>query len=286
MATIFRTNNNRFWTVTAAVLFSLLLLSAGYRSLRGTAGRFFGNFFYPYLSLARAVHDRLSDQTLLLYNRIELAARVRQLAETNRHLSLQSATAAILLDENAELRKLLKLSPSPEWNYVSAEVLLRDPQMWNELLTINRGYEDGIRPGAAAVTATPDGRPLLVGVVRQVNRNSAEVLTVCNPALQCSVKLTASKAIGILNTGGRRPANNAIPVGFLPLSLQATPGEAVFTTGYENEIPGGIKVGELLSIDESNTLFTTDLHLTGMIRPAAALDSIRFLMITCRNAPR
>ncbi|MBQ9775265.1 MAG: rod shape-determining protein MreC [Lentisphaeria bacterium] len=282
MAGHFRNDPGRNWTILAVVLFLLLLLLAGYHSLREAAGRFTGNFFYPYLSLARAAHDRLSDQTLLFYNRLELAARVRQLTETNRHLALQAAAAAALLDENAELRKLLDLTPAAGWKYVPAEIILRDPQHWEGVLVINRGLESGIRPGAAAVTVTPDGRPILAGVVRQVNRNSAEIITVRNPALQCSVRLMNSNATGILHSGGRRPGVNSVPIGFLPMTLHPVPREAVFTTGYENGIPAGIKIGEMLSIEENNGLFTNDLHLSGMMEPAAYLGSIRFLMISCR----
>jgi cell shape-determining protein MreC len=286
MAGDFRNNLNRNWTIFAVVLFLLLLLWAGYHSMREAGGRFAGNFFYPYLSLARAAHDRLSDQTLLFYNRLELAARVRQLSETNRHLALRAAAATALLDENTELRKLLKLSPADGWNYVPAEIILRDPQHWDGLLTINRGFDAGIRPGAAAVTVTADGRPILAGVVRQVNRNSAEIITVNNPSLQCSVRLMTNNVTGILHAGGRRPGVNSVPVGFLPMTLRPIAREAVFTTGYENGIPPGIKVGEMLSVEENTGLFTNDLHLSGMLEPAAYLGSIRFLMITCRLAPR
>lgn len=281
-----RNNPTRNWTIMAVVLFLLLLLLAGYHSLREAAGRFTGNFFYPYLSLARAAHDRLSDQTLLFYNRLELAARVRQLSEANRHLALQAASATVLLDENAELRKLLKLSPAAGWKYVPSEIILRDPRHWNGLLVVNRGVESGIRPGAAAVTVTPDGRPILVGVVRQVNRNSSEIITVYNPSLQCSVRLTANNAVGILHSGGRRSGVNSVPVGFLPMTLRSMPREAVFSTGYENGIPAGIKVGEMLSVEENPGLFTNDLHLSGMMEPAAYLGSIRFLMICCRTEMR
>lgn len=286
MAGNFHNNFSRNWTILAVVLFLLLLLLAGYRSLREAGGRFAGNFFYPYLSLAKAAHDRLSDPTLLFYNRLELAARVQHLTEVNRYLSLQASSATALLDENAELRKLLKLAPAAGWNYVPAEIILRDPQHWNGSLTINRGYESGIRPGAAAVTVTPDGRPILAGVVRQVNRNSAEIITVHNPSLQCSVRLTGSGVVGVLHSGGRRPGVNSVPIGFLPMTTRFIPREAVFTTGYENSIPPGIKVGEMLSVEESSGLFTNDLHLTGMMEPATYLGSIRFLMISCRLESR
>ncbi|UKI30639.1 MAG: hypothetical protein L6W00_22345 [Lentisphaeria bacterium] len=83
----------------AALAIVLLLGFAGYRSLRLGAGRLFGDFFYPYLELLRSGVDAVSDQSLLLYSRAQLAARLEQLQETNRQLAVQAAASGELFRE-------------------------------------------------------------------------------------------------------------------------------------------------------------------------------------------
>ncbi|MDD3885476.1 MAG: rod shape-determining protein MreC [Victivallaceae bacterium] len=270
--------NSGRWLKIAAVGILLLLALAGYDSLRRRAGRFFGDFFYPYLSVARAGVDRISDTTLLLYSRLELAARVEQLMAANRALAAQNVTTAEVLRENAELRRLASLPSSLQWRYLACEVILRDPVHWDRRLTVGRGRADGLQPGCAVFSVTSDGRPILVGLIGEVADHSAEVVTVLNPELRITVGLSASGAIGVLNASERRQGGVGIPVGMLPASLKYTPGESVITTGFEQGIPRGIKIGEMLSVDPVDELFSSRLQLSGELKPAAQLNSIRFLM--------
>ncbi len=273
-------NRGIFLTAIAAAV--LLLAFAGYRTLRPIAGRFFGDFFYPYLALARVSADRLSDQSLLVYSRVELAARVEQLTRINRRLAANASTAAELTAENAQLRRLLKLSPTPGWQYVPAEIILRDPLLWNEHFTIDRGRRDGVVDGAAVMSITPDGRPVLAGIIDRAGDRTSEVVTLFSPALRLSAALPGTGTTGLLNTGERHPAGDGVPIGYLPARLTYTPSEVVMTTGFERHIPGGIKIGELVSVDEQNPVFSNLLHLSGIMKPAVQLDSIRFLIVARR----
>lgn len=66
----------------------------------------------------------------------------------NRRLSAEAAEAKEFEEENLQLRRLLKLDPPAAWRYVAAEVILRDPVLWNEHFTIDRGSRDGLTKGS------------------------------------------------------------------------------------------------------------------------------------------
>lgn len=268
--------------IAAAVLI-LLLTFAGYRTLRRSAGLVFGDFFYPYLAVSKSAVDRLSDQTLLLYSRPELAARVEQLMLVNRQLGAHAAEAGNLRRENEELRRAAGLAPESGWRYLICEIITRDPLLWNEHFTVNRGSADGVTAGAAAMTVTPDGRPILAGVVDQVGRHVSTVMTVFSPGLRISAALPGADASCVINAGERQPLSGFVSIGLLPAHLRYTPSEALFTTGYERNIPRGIKIGELESVEESPSRFSHRLHLTGLMTPAAQLNSIRFLVLALRQ---
>ncbi len=278
-------NRNRRLFFAGAAVVLLLLAFAGYRTLRRSAGLFFGDFFYPYLAVMRAGADQISDQTLLLFNRYELAARVEQLMRTNRQLAAQAASAAELLAENEELRRLLQLNPPKDWRYQPAEVILRDPYFWNEHLTISIGADHGATPGNAVLSVTPEGRLIFIGVIQETTRHTSEVITTYSPRLRLSLLLTSTNAVGILNTGKRHPKSGNIPIGNLPAHQSYTPMEAVVTTGFEQGIPPGIKIGELDSVENINSPFATELQLSGLLKPAAQLNSLRFVLVALHANP-
>ena len=259
---------------------ALLVLCAGYRVLRIGVGRFLDDFFHPYLRLARLGATQLSDASLLAYSRAELAAKLEALQRQNRTLALQAAAAGELLQENEELRKLVEFSTPAERSYLPAEIILRDPLMWRERFTVDRGENDGVRTGSAVIAVAADGRPLLAGVVERVGKRTSTVLTLFNGALRLSAKLGTSGAVGFVNAGAERNGDGTIPLGYLPTGVAYHPGEAALTTGFEEGIPPGLVIGELAAADAPVTIFDHRTHLSGKLRPAADFDSLRFVMIS------
>ena len=274
--------NRRLIRIGVAALLILLLFS-GYQVLRSGAGRLFGDFFYPYLEISRLGSRGLADQSLLALSHSALASRCETLQEQNRILALQAAAATELLEENDELRRLGGLRPPAQWNYIGAEIILRDPLDWQERFTINRGEADALVPGAAALTVSPDGRPLLVGVVERVGKRSSTVITLFNPALRVSGSISSSGgAVGFLNCG-ERTGRGRVPLGFLPAHLHYTPGAAILSTGFEANIPGGILLGFLDSVEETDPVYSNVTVLSGLMTPATDFNSLRFLVVCRRN---
>ncbi len=274
----------RIWerrALAAGILvLALVVLGAGYRLLRIGAGRFCDDFLYPYLRLSRLGMARLSDQSLLAYSRAELAAKLEELQLRNRSLALQAATAGELFKENAELRKLMEFSAASGHRYLAAEVILRDPLMWRERFTVDRGEVDGIHAGAAVIDVGADGRPLLIGVIERVGRRTSTVLTLYNDALRLSARLGASGAVGFVNIGEEHGDDGTIPIGYLPRGVSFQPDEVAVTTGFERGVPPGLVIGNLASVEAPGSRFSGRLQLTGRLRPAAALDGIRFVVIS------
>lgn len=262
----------------AAVLLALLLVFAGYRALRRSAGLLLGDFFYPYLALSQRTTQGVSEQSLLLLSRSELAAKAEALMKENSKLAIRVNAAENLADDNRELRKLLKLPAPAGWNYRAAQVLLRDPMFWREHFTVSIGPESGIEPGAAVISSGPDGVPALVGVVSRVGRRNAEVETLFSPRMRLSLAFE-NGGTGFLNTGERQPVSGKLPVGHMPVNLKYSPGEKVRSTGYEAGIPRGIRIGTLSTADEVDPNFSSTQYVTGLLTPQADFDNLRYLVI-------
>ena len=138
-------------------------------------------------------------------------------------------------------------------------------------------------PGDAVLTVTPEGHPFLAGVIDRVGEHSADVITLYSPSLRISVLFPATGATGITNMGERHPTPGNIPVGYLPAQYRYTLHEVALSTGFEKNIPGGIKVGELSYVEEAPSRFSNALTLSGLLRPAAGFDSIRFVVVAKRS---
>ncbi len=266
-----------------ALLLGLLLTLALWRELRTVGHRWFGDFFYPYLRVARSVSGTLSDRTLLLNSRLELAERVESLERENQLLAAQARSAGTLLEENTRLRRLLQLPPRPGWRFIPAEIILRDPEFWDELLTVDRGSDSGVEPGAAVLAITADGRPVLLGVIDQVGKHTSTVVTVFHPELRLSVRLPRSGRVGVLNALGRRLGSRELPLGFLPTRGDYTVAEPVETTGFERLIPAGLKIGNLASFDDVDSIFASTPYREATVTPELEPNTLRFLLIAERG---
>ena len=268
------------------LVLALLVLSAGYRMLRVGYGRICNDFLYPYLRLERAASTKLSDQSLLAYSRTELAEKLDALQQQNRMLSLGAASAEELRKENAQLRKIANFSPPPEWTALKAEVILRDPLMWRERFTVDRGSADGVVPGAAVVDVGADGRPALLGVIERVGRHTSTVQTLCSGALRIAAQMGSSQAVGFVNIGSVSRGDGTLPIGYLPRGVRYRHGEQAFTTGFERGVPGGIVIGELSAVEAPATRFSGRAYLSGSLKAAADFDSVRFVGIAVPKAGR
>ena len=207
-----------------SVILFFVLIFAGYHSLRGNAGVLFSDFLHPYLAAERIAVDAVADQSLLLLNRHELAARLTELDRDNRLLAIRAAENRALREENRTLRQALSLPAPAGWKYRTALIVRRDPLLWNERFTLNLGSGDGVVSGAAVLGFSSDGTPGLVGVIDRVGNRSSEVETIFSPGLRLSTDFPTTGGNGILNTGDRHPASGKLPVGTLPANLRFTPG--------------------------------------------------------------
>jgi rod shape-determining protein MreC len=266
----------------AGILLIIFLAVTLYHALRPGLGRLVADFFYPYLRVSRLAVNALSNQSLLSFSKLELAAKLEQQQKLNTTLSLQAAAAAELLRENQELRRYLGIQAPAHWEYIVAEVMLRDPLLWLEHFTISRGSNDGVESGDAILDVSEDGIPLLVGVVGNCGKHNSDVMTVYNPDFCFSAGIGPARLTGFVNAGGRQSSNGRIPVGYLSSADAPSVGSAVFTTGFEKHIPAGIKIGILSSIEESNPLFSSTNRISGLIRPAFNPNRLRFVIIAKR----
>ncbi len=260
----------------------IVIMAASFQTLRLAWFRTTNNFFYPYINFPAQARYFAADFSSRLYSRRELAAKISQLEKNNRIFASKVARLGELRIENEKLRSLLELPKRPDYNYIMAEIIVRDPLCWKESFTINRGTNDGIINGTPVLCFNPEypEQVILAGVVKNAAKHSALVVTVLNPHFRISGYFAEAKTHGIINGDTRQTLRpDEINISFLSTRKEFTPGEKCLTSGFEYQIPAGFLIGTLKRMDSKNQIFSNKLYLSAKILPAAKLDDLNFVVL-------
>lgn len=229
-------DRHRDWVaLVVALVVSVALMSASGHpnadTFRRTVSRPFELFAAPFNFVTRAVSlwDENADLRAKL---VELSAERSQWRDA--------------LLENARLRRLLGFRDRPEFDYLAAEVIAREPTPALSSLVLDKGSGQGIDVGQAVVTA--DG---LAGVVHRAGPASCTVLLATDRNFAVSARVERTRVDGIVRwAGGGKMALTEVP-----RNLDVKPGDRVVTSGLGGVIPGGIPIGLVESVNREDQLF-------------------------------
>lgn len=168
------------------------------------------------------------------------------------------------LVRNYEDFQSLVIDTVSNYRYTIAHVVANSTNKVENFLTLDKGYEDGIRQDQGV--ADHNG---VVGIVSKVSAHYALVISLLNPNLRLSASLKNEESYGSLWWDGNDPRYALLED--LPRTVQFEKGDTVVTTSYSSSFPAGVPVG---MVEES---FETDNNnfLTLRIRLFADFRSIQ-----------
>lgn len=180
----------------------------------------------------------------------------RQLAE--RVASLEEQLAKYQEAETeARLDTYLHDIGDSKYRFATAAVVGNSLNRMQNLLTLNRGREDGIEEEMGVLA--PDGS--LVGYVVACTDRYAVAISVLNTSFRTSGKIAASDYSGSLYWDGVDP--NVVVLGELSKYAEPQPGQEVVTTGLSEYFPADILIGwvESAQLNETKTSYTVRVRL-------------------------
>ncbi len=206
---------------------------------------------YSVSSNLRIAYNEQTNKRDLLNLLNELEARVEE-------LTAEEARLKAVEDENTILRQYLKFFNNQATDYVLANVLHEEDD-----IVIDKGAEDGLRPGLALV----DSHGIIVGKIAAVKDNLARVSLVTSP--EC--KLAASVQGESMTMGvAEGELGLTIKMNFIPRAENINSGDIVVTSGLEQDIPRGLVIGEIAQINQDSN----DIWQSAVIKSAADLDKL------------
>ena len=166
----------------------------------------------------------------------------KELKEKNDELNAKLINYEVILSENSILKEHVNLTASyPDYNVIVADVISEAVSNWEEVLLINRGEQDGVKPDMVVVAE--EG---LVGYVESVTSNTAKVVTILDPGATVSARTTRTRDSLTCKGNSSLSDENKIKVTKIPTGLTLVEGDRLETSGLGGKYQKGIPIGEIV----------------------------------------
>ena len=148
-------------------------------------------------------------------------------------------------------------SDNYKYKYIPVGVVSNNYTYLKNYITINKGYDDGIRPDMGVVS--PSG---IVGIVATVKDHFSSVISLLNVNFRVSCKVQNTSFSGILSWKGGDVRYAYLDQ--LPTHAIFQIGDTILTSGYSALFPSGILVGtvESYSKDTDDNLYSLKVRLS------------------------
>ena len=182
---------------------------------------------------------------------------VKQLAEERNKTVIETE----VLQENARLRKLLGFKKEIVHEVVPAQIIARDISFWSRWIVLDKGSNDGVRPGMVLVNDQG-----LAGRVISAGAHVSRAILIIDGESRVSVIVQTTRDTGLLEGRG----DESPLVKLLPLGSTVKPGDAVITSGLGGAYPKGLPIGYVETIREDKD----GLHLVATVKPFVDFNKI------------
>ncbi|MDR1567448.1 MAG: rod shape-determining protein MreC [Streptococcaceae bacterium] len=197
---------------------------------------------------------------------------------------LKSYDEAIIKSDNLQkeidaLKSEIDLNSTlTSYSHISANVITRSPNTWQDMLIIDRGTKDGIEVNMAVMSAKG-----LVGRVTQVNHTTSkvELLTSTNQSVnRFPVKISADGGdlYGLLQ--GYDEKKQAFVVAQVTEGESFKAGDIVQTSGLGGNSPANLLVGKVISEKKNGQSTGREVY----VKPATQMYDIQLVTVIKRLA--
>jgi len=234
------------------------------RPVENVITKIFNPVYSKFHSMSSSIKMRYDEQA----SKKDLLNAVKELELEANSLIKENVELKLLREENEILREHLRFSIVNKMKYVMANVISRGDAVSIggriETITINKGSQDGIYSGLSVVS----GEGIVVGKVQEVKDNISKVYLSNNERCKLTAVIQGSNE----NISGVTEGELGLTVkmGFIPQNVAVAKGDVVVTSGFEEAIPRGLVIGEVIEVNKENN----ELWQTAIIEPVASLDDL------------
>lgn len=224
------------------------------------------------MSGIRATSQNISALFVAFQENQHLKSQVDQVAQ----IEAQNQT---LKQENRALKKQLKLTATlTDYHTVNAAVINRSPVNWQNIVTINRGSNAGLKKNMPVMAGSG-----LIGRLIEVNDTSAkvELLSTDNTAsnrFAAEISVSGSKNVNGIISGFDASTGELIMT--QPTSTsKIKKGQRVVTSGLGGVTPEGLFIGRVATLKKDDFGISSAVY----IKPATDMDNFSVVTVILRT---
>lgn len=192
--------------------------------------------------------------------------RLAALEKQNEELRTRLAELEEARQENERLRGLVEFAEERRLSSLGARVIGRPVSAWEGVITIDRGSNDGVKPGMPVVAAQG-----LVGQVASVSRKAATVRLLTDQQSGVAAMVQSSRALGVV----RGSISGSLSLDFLDRTALPQAGDVAITSGLGGVYPRGIVIGDVTAVDDRRG----ELFPRITIAPRVPMDRVEEVLV-------
>lgn len=242
------------------------IVSQGVNDVTNILGRMLA---YP----ANSVNDFMESISNLT-NTYQENQTLKQKVETIYELEVQLND---LKKDNEKMKEALKLQDTlNEYSLINATVIARNPDTWRDIVTINKGSNDGLTPQMSVMSDNG-----LVGKVLDVNPTSARVALLSNndnTLVRVAAMIQGEKESIYGTLTGFDHEKNILIMSQIQATQEIKVGDKVVTSGLGGVSPSSLYIGTV----EEVAMDRFGLYKEVRIKPAADTNDVRYVTVVKR----
>lgn len=259
-------------TALALIMYSITygsnIVTQGVNDVTNILGRLVS---YP----ANSINDFI-DSVSDLSNTYQENKSLKQKIDTIHELEVQLSE---LKRDNQKMKETLKLQDTlNDYTLVNATVIARNPDTWRDVITINKGSNDGIQPQMSVMSDNG-----LVGKVMDVNPTSARVALLSNAdntLVRVAAMIQNEKEPIYGTITGYDDKTNMLVMSQIQATQDIKVGDKVVTSGLGGISPNSLYIGTV----EEVAMDRFGLYKEVKIRPAADTNDVRYVTVVIRTS--
>ena len=173
--------------------------------------------------------------------------------------------------ENVRLRELLsyKEETRGQYNLQLAWIIAENNTNLQHTITLDKGSNDGVRTGMTVMNHSG-----LIGRITAVMPDSSEVMLLPDRESAIGARVWSTReVVGVVEGDGSGSSN--LKMIHLPHDADVYVGDSLVTSGLDGVFPGGIQIGEIISIEYSGNGLTK----TATVKPYVSFNRLEEVFV-------
>lgn len=210
--------------------------------------------------------------TAMYLDLINIKKESQNIQSTNNELQARQSKMNELLAENDRLRNLLGFRDQSKMSLIAAQVIGRDLVLDHNTITINKGTNDGLKPGQAVITT----EGALGYIFKPAPFTSAVMLITDRYAVVDGI-VQRTRAHGIVE--GK--SQSGCTLKYVEKTEDVKEGDLVVTGGLDNIFPKGFPVAVVESVERKTFSVSLKVDLRPVVDPYKVEEV--FIVINAAN---